>query len=102
MPGVSFCIGTILGTFQSDQVTTVNFVNRHQPSIITLRRFFSHQNHRHSFCLNQSYLIDDPSVINAICWHLGKLGALFKGIRATPCVSPLPKWLLDFQHGDEL
>ncbi len=40
MLGVSFCIGTILGTYRSDQVTAVNFVNRRQPSIITLRRFF--------------------------------------------------------------
>ena len=36
MSGASFCIGTILGTYQSDRKTTVNFVNCRQPSIITL------------------------------------------------------------------
>ena len=38
--GESFCIETILGTYQSNRVTTVNFVNRRQLSIITLRPFF--------------------------------------------------------------
>ncbi len=42
------------------------------------------------------------SAIDAIRWDLGKLEALFKGIRATSLVSPLPKGLLDFQHGDKL
>jgi hypothetical protein len=37
--GASFCIGTMLGTYQSDQVTMVNFDNRRQPYIITLRTF---------------------------------------------------------------
>ena len=39
-PAHHFCIGAILGTYQSDRVTTVNFVNCHQPSIITLCQFF--------------------------------------------------------------
>ena len=39
MFGASFCIGRILGTYQSDRVTTVTFVNHRQPSIITLCSF---------------------------------------------------------------
>ena len=39
--GASFCIGTILGTYQSDRVTAVNVVNYRQPSIVTLCPFFA-------------------------------------------------------------
>ena len=54
--GASFCIGTILGTYQSNQVTTVNFVNCCQPSIITLD-FSPTKIHGPPFCSNQSYLV---------------------------------------------
>ena len=38
-PCRALCIGTIVGTYQSDQVTMVNFINGHQPCNITFRRF---------------------------------------------------------------
>ncbi len=70
MSGVSFCIRTILGTYQSDRVTIVIFVNGRQPSIITLRCFFSLQNHGHSFCLNQCYM-------HACCWRHAVVFSIF-------------------------
>ena len=42
------------------------------------------------------------SAMDAICWDLGKRGAIFKGSLATPYRTPVPNWLLHFKHGDKL
>jgi len=45
---------------------------------------------------------DDSQRDGAIRWDLGNRGAIFKGSLTTPKRSPVPNWLLHFQHGDEL
>jgi hypothetical protein len=39
--------------------------------------------------------------MDAIRWNRNPL-AIFKGSFTTPYGSPVPKWLVDFQYGDEL
>jgi hypothetical protein len=42
------------------------------------------------------------SAMEAIHWDLRNPQAILKGRFATPKGSPVPKWLVDFQHGDKL